>query len=298
MSLPGTIKKFFFVAKPGIVFGNLVSAAGGFFLASRGRIDFAMLAATTIGISLVVAAGCVCNNCIDRDLDRKMARTRHRILARRLMSPMVALGYAVLLGMAGTALLAAATNGLTVAIVLAGFCIYVWVYSLCLKRNSIHATLIGSLAGAAPPLAGYCAAGGRFDTGAVILLAIFSLWQIPHSYAIAVSRLDDYAAAAIPVLPVKRGAAAVKNHIVFYILAFLAVAPLLTLGGYTGCGYLAVTVVLGLMWLAMAIAGYRSSDDRLWARKIFAFSLLTIFVLSVMMSIDATVPATSAVILP
>jgi protoheme IX farnesyltransferase len=41
----------------------------------------------------------------------------------------------------------------------------------------------------------------------VILLSIFSLWQMPHCYAIAVFRFDDYTAAAIPILPVKQGTA-------------------------------------------------------------------------------------------
>ena len=111
---------------------------------------------------------------------------------------------------------------------LAGLVIYVGVYSLYLKRNSVYGALIGSLAGAAPPLAGYCAVTGRFDLGAVILLSIFSLWQMPHCYAIAVFRFDDYTAAAIPVLPVKQGTAAAKKHIVGYILAFMAATLMLT----------------------------------------------------------------------
>ena len=69
------IKNYLLVAKPGIIFGNLVTAAGGFLLASRGRIDITILLSTIIGISLVVASGCVFNNCIDRKMDRKMART-------------------------------------------------------------------------------------------------------------------------------------------------------------------------------------------------------------------------------
>ncbi len=74
------------VAKPGIVFGNLISAAAGFFLASKGRVDGVALPATLIGISLVVASGCVFNNCIDRNIDRKMLRTRNRALAQGLIS--------------------------------------------------------------------------------------------------------------------------------------------------------------------------------------------------------------------
>lgn len=79
-----------------------------------------------------------------------------------------------------------------------GFVVYVGVYSLYMKRHSVYGTLIGSLSGAAPPVIGYCAVTGEFDSGAAILLAIFSLWQMPHSYAIAIFRFKDYQAANIP----------------------------------------------------------------------------------------------------
>ncbi|MEJ2070276.1 MAG: heme o synthase [Syntrophobacterales bacterium] len=284
------IKNYVLVAKPGIVVGNLISAAAGFFLASKGRVDGALLPATLLGISLVVASGCVFNNCVDRKIDRKMVRTRHRALAQGLISPKSAVSYASILGMAGLALLWGATNLLAVVIVLAGLVIYVGVYSLYLKRHSVYSALIGSLAGATPPVAGYCAVTGRFDLGAVILLSIFCLWQMPHCYAIAVFRFDDYAAAAIPILPVKQGTAAAKNHIVGYILAFVAATLMLTFGGYTGYSTLVVATGLGLAWLYMAWSGYKASDERLWAKKLFIFSILTIFILSVMMSIDFTAP--------
>ncbi len=297
MRMPARIKDYLLVAKPGIVFGNLIAAAAGFFLASKGRVDGVALTATLIGISLVVAAGCVFNNCIDRNLDRKMIRTRHRALATGLISLKTAVSYATILGLAGLALLWAATNLLAVVIVLAGLVIYVGVYSLYLKRHSVYGALIGSFAGATPPLAGYCAVTGCFDLGAVILLAIFSLWQMPHCYAIAVFRLDDYTAAAIPMLPVKQGTAAAKKHIMGYILAFMAAAPMLTFGGYTGYRTLAVATVLGLAWLYLAWSGYKAADERLWARKLFIFSIGTIVVLSLMMSIDCTAPVPSAMLL-
>ncbi len=291
--MPARIKNYLLVAKPGIVLGNLISAAGGFLLASKGRVDGPALPATLIGISLVVASGCVFNNCVDREIDRKMLRTRNRALAKGLISPKIAVAYATILGIAGLALLWAATNLLSVAIVLAGLVIYVGVYSLYQKRQSVYAALIGSLAGATPPLAGYCAVTGCFDLGAVILLSIFSLWQMPHCYAIAVFRFEDYAAAGIPVLPVKQGTAAAKKHMVGYILAFMAATLMLTLGGYTGYRTLAVATGLGLSWLYMAWWGYKASDERLWGKKLFIFSILTIFILSLMMSIDCTAPVPS-----
>jgi protoheme IX farnesyltransferase len=295
--MPYRIKNFLLVAKPGIVFGNLISAAAGFFLASKGRGDGPLLLATLIGISLVVASGCVFNNLIDRNLDRRMLRTRNRALAQGIMSPKIAVAYATLLGLAGTALLWKATNLLAVAIVLAGLVIYVGVYSLYLKRHSVYAALIGSLAGATPPLAGYCAVTGRFDLGAVILLSVFSLWQMPHCYAIAIFRFEDYTAAAIPVLPVKQGTVVAKKHMVGYILAFMAATLMLTVGGYTGYSTFVVATGLGLSWLYMASSGSKAKDERLWARKLFIFSILTIFILSVMMSIDFTAPVPSEMLL-
>ena len=295
--MPNVIKKYLLVTKPGIIFGNLTTTVGGFLLASKGRIEIGLLLWIAIGVSLVVASGCVFNNCIDRNMDRKMSRTRNRVLAQGRMSPKVAVCYAALLAVAGVALIWKATNMLCVAIVLSGFMIYVGAYSLYLKRNSVYATLIGSLAGATPPLIGYCAVSNRFDMGAVILLSIFSLWQIPHSYAVAVFRLKDYTIAAIPVLPVKEGILTAKNHIVGYILAFMVSTLMLTFGGYTGYHYLAVAAALGLSWLFMAWSGYRTSDDRLWAKRMFVFSVVSITILSVMMAIDFTIPPPSTMLL-
>jgi heme o synthase len=292
-----SVKNYFLVAKPGIVLGNLVTAGGGFLLASKGRFDAGVLQSTLIGISLIVACGCILNNCVDRNLDRKMARTQNRALARGLISPTAAVVYASMLGIAGITLLEAATNALCTAIVLTGLGIYVGVYSLWLKRRSIYSTIIGSLAGAAPPLAGYCAVTNRFDLGALILLSIFCLWQIPHSYAIAVLRFEDYTAAAVPVLPVKRGPAAAKKQIVGHILVFMATAPMLTIGGYTGDRFLAAALATGLAWLYLAWSGFRTTDDRLWAKRLFVFSILGITVLCVMMAIDFTMPASPHLLL-
>lgn len=284
------MKQYLLITKPGIIFGNLVSVAGGFFLASRGEIDLVLLLATALGISLVIASGCVFNNYIDRDIDSKMERTRNRVLVRGLIPASHALIYGTVLGLAGISLLFATTNMLTVWLSLFGFAIYVGAYSLYLKRNSVYGTLIGSLSGAAPPVIGYCAVSNSFDMGAVILLVIFSLWQMPHSYAIAIFRLKDYTAASIPVLPVKKGILATKKHIVLWIMAFVVAAIMLTLSGYTGIQYLVVAGAIGIYWLGMALAGYKTDNDQAWAKKLFMFSIVTITALSVMMSIDFKQP--------
>lgn len=286
------IKQYLQVTKPGIIFGNLISVIGGFLLASKGSIDYTLFLATLAGVSLVVASGCVYNNVIDRDIDIKMERTRNRVLVKGLISPKVSLVYATVLGIAGFALLYLAANPLAMWLAVMGFVVYVGIYSLYMKRHSVYGTLIGSLSGAAPPVIGYCAVSNEFDAGALILLAIFSLWQMPHSYAIAIFRFKDYQAAGIPVLPVVKGISVAKNHITLYILAFMIATLMLGLGGYAGYKYLVVAAAVSVWWLGMALSGYKTTnDDRVWARKLFVFSIVAITALSVMMSVDFMAPA-------
>lgn len=280
------IKQYLQVTKPGIIFGNLISVIGGFLLASKGDIDYPLFMATLLGVSLVVASGCVFNNYIDRDIDSVMERTKNRPLVRGLIDPKVSLVYASVLGIAGIVLLLVAANAVAMLIAVVGFIIYVGVYSLYMKRKSVYGTLVGSLSGAAPPVIGYCAVTGQFDTGALILLLIFSLWQMPHSYAIAIFRFKDYQAANIPVLPVIKGISVAKNHIILYIIAFMFATLMLAISGYAGYKYLIVAAAVSVWWLGMALSGYKTTNDRLWARKLFVFSIVAITSLSVMMSVD------------
>lgn len=283
------MKQYLQVTKPGIIFGNLISVVGGFLLASKGDINYPLFIATLLGVSLVVASGCVFNNYIDRDIDSVMERTKNRPLVRGLIDPKISLVYASVLGIAGMALLLVAANVVAMLIAVVGFVVYVGVYSLYMKRKSVYGTLVGSLSGAAPPVIGYCAVTGQFDTGALILLLIFSLWQMPHSYAIAIFRFKDYQAANIPVLPVIKGISVAKNHIILYIIAFMFATLMLAISGYAGYKYLIVAAAVSVWWLGMALSGYKTTNDRVWARKLFVFSIVAITSLSVMMSVDPSV---------
>jgi heme o synthase len=111
---------------------------------------------------------------------------------------------------------------------------------------------------------------------------------VPHSYAIAIFRFKDYQAANIPVLPVIKGISVAKRHIILYILAFMIATLMLTLVGYAGYKYLIVASAVSIWWLGMALSGYKATNDKVWARKLFIFSIIAITSLSVMMSVDPT----------
>ncbi|WP_417698144.1 heme o synthase [Psychromonas sp.] len=280
-------RRYLSVTKPGIIMGNFISGAGGFLLASRGDVDLWLMCATLIGLSLIIASGCAINNVIDRDIDVVMARTRKRVTVTGEMSAFSALSHGVVLGIIGFGLLMAYTTPVAVLFGLFGYFIYVVVYSLYMKRKSVYGTFVGSLSGAVPPVVGYCAVTGQFDMGAVILLVMFSLWQMPHSYAIAIFRFKDYQAANIPVLPVSHGIDKAKQRIVIYIAIYALVVMLLPIAGFTGLAFMAVACTTSFWWLIMALRGYRRDVDIVgWARRVFAFSIVNITALSIAMALD------------
>jgi protoheme IX farnesyltransferase len=283
------LRTYYALTKPGIIYGNLVAAAAGFLLASKGRIDLALLVETLAGTSLVIASACVFNNYIDRGIDVRMARTKKRALVRHTVSGRSALAYASVLGAAGFVILAVYTNWLTLAVGAVAFLVYVFLYAWG-KRHSVHGTIVGSVAGSAPPVAGYVAVTNHFDSAAGLLFLIMTLWQMPHFYAIAIYRFNDYKAAGLPVLPVKKGIPAAKLQIPLYIAAFVAAAAGLSALGYTGYTYLAVVSAIGLAWLRLAIKGFAAKDDAAWARRVFLFSLLVTLVFSSMLAVNAWLP--------
>ncbi len=279
------VKAHIVLTKPGIILGNVVTTAGGFALASKGHLDWGLFFITLIGLCFVIASACVFNNYIDRHVDAKMARTKNRGLVTGSISPKSAIIFGTILGLIGAWILAFYTNPLTLSIALVGFFMYVVPYSFG-KYLTSYGTLIGSIAGAAPPLVGYCAVTNSFDLGAFLFFLIVVLWQMPHFYAIAIYRYHEYAKAGVPVLPVKKGMHTTKVHMVLYTIAFIIAALLLTILGFTGYVYFGVTLLLGLIWLVLCIQGFKAASDARWARKVFLFSLVVITGLCLMMAVD------------
>jgi protoheme IX farnesyltransferase len=280
------IKTYYLLTKPGIIMGNLIATVSGFMLASQGVFDGSLFAAVVTGLGLVIASACVFNNYFDRDIDEKMARTKNRPLVKGLISGKSAIVFASFLGMVGFVILILYTNWLTVAAAAIGFIVYVCLYTFW-KRSASWATLVGSLAGSIPPVVGYFAVSNKIDLGAVLLFLILVLWQMPHFYSIAIYRLKEYAAASIPLLPVRKGTYVTKVHIVVYVVAYLLATVTLFALGYTGYGYLVTALVFGGAWLFFAVQGFWVDNDVRWARKMFQFSILVITALCIAISVDS-----------
>ena len=155
-------KTYYSLTKPGIIRGNILTAIGGFLLASKSDVSFGLLAATLAGIALIIACGCVLNNYIDRDIDKKMDRTKKRPTATGKVSGRQVALFAILLGVSGFYLLSKYTNTLTVLVGLIGLFSYVVLYGAA-KRKSIYGTHVGSISGSMSIVAGYTAVTGRIE---------------------------------------------------------------------------------------------------------------------------------------
>lgn len=264
-----------------------MAAVAGFLLASGHHVAWWKLLVTIVGISLIIGSGCVYNNYLDREIDRKMKRTKGRATALGLISFRGAMIYATSLGAVGFVLLLRFTNVTTAVIGLVGLIDYVILYGYT-KRKGPYGTLVGSISGATPPLAGFTAVSGHLSAGGLLLFLILVFWQMPHFYAIAMYRIKDYAAANIPVLPVKRGLLVTKLHMFVYIVWFTIASALLFLDGYTNWVYLVIMLALGLWWLWSGLLGFRKGvDDSRWARGMFFRSLMILTVFCVVISASA-----------
>lgn len=279
-------RDFVQVAKPGIIFSNLITTFGGFWIASRWDIDWLLMVYTLIGTMLVMASGCVLNNYLDRDMDVKMKRTQNRVLPTGVMTPNMVLIYGIFLGVAGLCMLGLLVNTLAALLGLLGLFVYVWVYTAWLKRTSVWSTAVGAVSGAVPPVIGYAAVTGQLDMGALILFMILFLWQPPHFWALGIRRLEDYREAGYPLLPVVKGTRRTKISMMRYVVPLVPVSLLLYTYQYVGLFYLISSVVLGVAWVVLCARGFGAKDEMKWSRGVFLYSINYLTLLFIIMVID------------
>ena len=271
--------------KPGITFSNTISGIAGFFLAaSVVPFQWAALLGVVVGIAGVIASACVVYNVLDRNIDKRMKRTAKRDVASGAIRVRYALVYAALLGVVGFTALAALTNALTVWLGVLAYVWYIVVYGIA-KRTTAYSTVIGGVAGALPPVAGYTALTNQVDLAGVVLFLILFFWQLPHFYAIAMFRRDDYAKAKLPVWSVRFGMQNTKVQIFVSVLFYAFAASLLTFFGYTGIIYLVLSSALSVYWIYTGIRLYGKVDDVKWARSMFGVSLVVLLAMCVLISI-------------
>lgn len=263
----------------------LLTTLSGFYLASRGAVDWFLLFNTLVGTSLLAFGASALNQFQERHLDARMKRTAHRPLPAGRMSPETALCFGAASVAAGFLYLAITVNLMTCAIGAVTLLTYNLIYTP-LKRVTWLNTLVGAVPGALPPVMGWSAARNDLSPEGWTLFAILFCWQIPHFMAIAWLYRDDYARGGFVMLPqVDASGRRTGRQAVGYALALLAVSVCPALFGLVGASYLAGSVVLGLVFLAVA---FRFSREMTRQRtlQLFFMSILYLPLLLGLMVID------------
>ncbi|MFC3034850.1 heme o synthase [Pseudoalteromonas fenneropenaei] len=241
--------------------------------------------ASLAGIGVLAAAAAAINHVVDREIDRQMARTRHRPVAMERLSTKQALWFAALMTVCGTTLLIFAANLLCAMLTLASLVGYAVVYTSFLKRRTPQNIVIGGLAGAMPPLLGWVSETGALAAEPWLLVMIVFTWTPPHFWALAIARRQDYARANVPMLPVTHGVEFTKLCILIYTIILTLVCVLPYLIGMSGWVYLASACVLNGMFLQKAVELWRRGNDQM-AMRVFRFSILHLLLLFVALFID------------
>jgi heme o synthase len=255
-SVRGTLRAYLALTKPRIIELLLITTLPVMFLAAHGLPPLWPAVATLVGGAASAASANALNCYIDRDIDRKMRRTRRRPLAAPAPSgavtPRAALIFGIALAVASTGWLWLAVNWLSACLALLANLFYVFGYSLLLKRRTAQNIVWGGLAGCMPALIGWTAITGRLSLAPLPLFLVVFFWTPPHFWALAMRFKEDYAAAGVPMLPVIAGDRVVTRSIVRYSWVMVACSLLLWPVARTGPFYPAAAAIAGAVFLTEA----------------------------------------------
>lgn len=230
-----------------------VTAALGYFLASGTFAPIDRFVVTLLGTFLTGAGASALNAYLEREVDQKMERTKHRASAQGTLSPTAIILYGTFATVAGSVLLASYVNLLTGFLALLTAFLYVLVYTP-LKRITWLNTSVGAIPGALPPLGGWAAATGTLELPAWILFAILFLWQHPHFYAIAWMYRDDYRRGGFQMLPViDIDGRRTFRQVLFFSSLLIPVSLLPFTLGVVGSVYLYGALLSGGAFLAASV---------------------------------------------
>ena len=250
-----------------------------------GHLHPVLAAVAVLCIAVGAGAAGAINMWYDRDIDALMRRTSGRPLPTGRMMPGEALGFGVVLGIGAVLVMGLAINWVSAELLGLTISFYVVVYTIWLKRRTPQNIVIGGAAGAFPPMIGWAAATGDIGWGAIALFAIIFFWTPPHFWALSLYRMDDYAAAGVPMLPVVSGPRETKRQILLYTLVLWPATGAPWLLGVAGNLYGAGALLLSAMFTGTAIQVWRNDSDRT-ARRMFTFSLLYLFLIFSFLLVD------------
>jgi len=211
------VRAYVALTKPKLMWLLCLVALASMGLAAGTSLDPGTAVATLTGGVLSIGASGTFNNVLERDVDRHMDRTADRPVVQGQISPRRATAFGLLLAAASVGVFVVFVNALAAALGLLAILFYSVVYTLVLKPHTTQNIVIGGVVGAFPALIGWAAVENTVGMPAIILGTVIFLWTPAHFYNLALAYREDYAAAGFPMLPVVRGEATTRRHILLYL---------------------------------------------------------------------------------
>lgn len=240
---------------------------------------------TLVGSFFIIAGALILNNWYEVDLDKHMKRTKARptvtghfslrtVFVMGMISSLIGFGFLLF------------TTWSAVLFAFIGWFTYVVLYTFWTKRRYTINTIIGSVSGAVTPLIGWTAVTSVYHIVPIMLFILLFIWQIPHTFAIAMRRYEDYKAAGVPMLPVVAGFEVTKRQMLVWIITLLPIPFFLT---SLGMPFVIIATVLNVWWLYLSIKGFFMRDDMKWANMMFRSSLQYLTIIFAMMTLIAII---------
>ncbi|MBN9612187.1 MAG: heme o synthase [Actinobacteria bacterium] len=291
-SIRRTVAAYVALTKPRVMELLLVVTVPAMILAQRGLPDLWLVLATLIGGAMSAGSAGAFNCYIDRDMDRKMKRTKNRPLVTGEISDRSAIVFSWVLGVLSVAWLLLTTNWLAAALSAAAIFFYVVIYTLVLKRHSEQNIIWGGIAGCFPVLIGWAAVTGDLGWPAWVFFLIIFLWTPAHYWPLSMRYREDYAAAGVPMLGVVRGRTTVGLQVILYTWATVASSLILIPIAGMGWVYTITSIAVGAYFIVEAHRLYgnaiRGREGK--PMQVFHASIAYLSVLSLAIAIDPLLP--------
>jgi len=282
-------KNYLALCKPKVVALIVFTTIVGMLLAVPGMPPLTNFFYGSIGIALAASSAAAINHFLDQKADAEMTRTMNRPLPKGELNSRQVLLFAGLIGLLAMTLLIIKVNFLTALLTFLSLIGYAIIYTVYLKKMTPQNIVIGGAAGAAPPILGWTAITGEVHPHALLLFLIIFVWTLPHFWALAIARREEYAKAEIPMLPVTHGVEFTRLQILLYTILLLITTLLPYLTGMSGLIYLLSAVILGVGFIYYAIQMMRKKDNKT-AMRTFGYSIVYLMLIFAALLIDHYLP--------
>jgi len=284
----GNIKAFFNLMKPRVMSLVIFTCAVGLLIAPT-KINFINAACSLLAVALGSGAAGALNMWYESDLDSLMSRTCLRPIPTGKLTKNQALTFGIFSSLISIIALYIFSNLISSILLLITILFYVFIYTIWLKRKTSQNIVIGGAAGALPPVIGWAIATNGISLEPIILFLIIFFWTPSHFWALSLYKTDDYRKARIPMLPITSGVKATKFNIFIYALILFPITILPYFFNFSGLVYLMFAATMGIYYIFISyklLIEKNSTTEKKLATKLFAYSILYLFMIFVFVLID------------